>query len=154
MKSVWKVCVNDLTLRKIQIDPILSVKWFQMYIPWKSQMISISISISMISNDFQIVDSKSPCISTYRLSLLHSFQRSGIGSFPLEPVVFRQGFLTGGTQAAITYPTEYVKTQLQLQSFLSWGWLPDMDETTSLHLSNLIVCLFFCNLFAEKISYG
>jgi solute carrier family 25 citrate transporter 1 len=27
-----------------------------------------------------------------------------------------QGFLTGGTQAAITYPTEYVKTQLQLQS--------------------------------------
>ena len=29
-----------------------------------------------------------------------------------------QGFLTGGTQAAITYPTEYVKTQLQLQSIL------------------------------------
>lgn len=29
-----------------------------------------------------------------------------------------QGFLTGGTQAAITYPTEYVKTQLQLQSML------------------------------------
>merc|ERR1712066_292774 len=27
-----------------------------------------------------------------------------------------KGFLTGGTQAAITYPTEYVKTQLQLQS--------------------------------------
>jgi solute carrier family 25 citrate transporter 1 len=27
-----------------------------------------------------------------------------------------QGFLTGGTQAAISYPTEYVKTQLQLQS--------------------------------------
>lgn len=27
-----------------------------------------------------------------------------------------KGFLTGGTQAAITYPTEFVKTQLQLQS--------------------------------------
>merc|ERR1712176_848539 len=27
-----------------------------------------------------------------------------------------KGFLTGGTQAALTYPTEYVKTQLQLQS--------------------------------------
>ena len=27
-----------------------------------------------------------------------------------------KGFLTGGTQALITYPTEYVKTQLQLQS--------------------------------------
>lgn len=27
-----------------------------------------------------------------------------------------KGFLTGGTQASITYPTEYVKTQLQLQS--------------------------------------
>jgi len=27
-----------------------------------------------------------------------------------------KGFLTGGTQAAITYPTEYIKTQLQLQS--------------------------------------
>lgn len=30
-----------------------------------------------------------------------------------------KGFLTGGTQAAITYPTEYVKTQLQLQSKLN-----------------------------------
>merc|ERR1719432_329750 len=27
-----------------------------------------------------------------------------------------KGFLTGGSQAAITYPTEFVKTQLQLQS--------------------------------------
>lgn len=27
-----------------------------------------------------------------------------------------KGFLTGGTQAALTYPTEFVKTQLQLQS--------------------------------------
>jgi len=27
-----------------------------------------------------------------------------------------KGFLTGGTQAAVTYPTEYIKTQLQLQS--------------------------------------
>jgi len=27
-----------------------------------------------------------------------------------------KGFLTGGTQAALTYPTEYIKTQLQLQS--------------------------------------
>lgn len=27
-----------------------------------------------------------------------------------------KGFLTGGTQACITYPTEFVKTQLQLQS--------------------------------------
>jgi len=27
-----------------------------------------------------------------------------------------KGFLTGGTQASITYPTEFVKTQLQLQS--------------------------------------
>jgi solute carrier family 25 citrate transporter 1 len=27
-----------------------------------------------------------------------------------------KGFLTGGSQAALTYPTEYVKTQLQLQS--------------------------------------
>lgn len=27
-----------------------------------------------------------------------------------------KGFLTGGTQAFLTYPTEYVKTQLQLQS--------------------------------------
>lgn len=27
-----------------------------------------------------------------------------------------KGFLTGGAQASITYPTEYVKTQLQLQS--------------------------------------
>mmetsp|Transcript_104936 Transcript_104936/g.254676 ORF Transcript_104936/g.254676 Transcript_104936/m.254676 type:complete len:295 (+) Transcript_104936:81-965(+) len=27
-----------------------------------------------------------------------------------------KGFLTGGTQAAISYPTEYIKTQLQLQS--------------------------------------
>jgi len=27
-----------------------------------------------------------------------------------------KGFLTGGTQASLTYPTEYVKTQLQLQS--------------------------------------
>lgn len=27
-----------------------------------------------------------------------------------------KGFLTGGTQATITYPTEFVKTQLQLQS--------------------------------------
>nr|ADV91211.1 mitochondrial tricarboxylate transporter-like protein 3 [Karlodinium veneficum] len=27
-----------------------------------------------------------------------------------------KGFLTGGTQAAVTYPTEFVKTQLQLQS--------------------------------------
>jgi len=27
-----------------------------------------------------------------------------------------KGFLTGGTQAAITYPTEFIKTQLQLQS--------------------------------------
>lgn len=30
-----------------------------------------------------------------------------------------KGFLTGGTQAALTYPTEYVKTQLQLQSKLN-----------------------------------
>eukprot|EP00404_Azadinium_spinosum_P019620 CAMPEP_0180506180 /NCGR_PEP_ID=MMETSP1036_2-20121128/47823_1 /TAXON_ID=632150 /ORGANISM="Azadinium spinosum, Strain 3D9" /LENGTH=280 /DNA_ID=CAMNT_0022516047 /DNA_START=23 /DNA_END=862 /DNA_ORIENTATION=+ len=30
-----------------------------------------------------------------------------------------KGFLTGGTQAALTYPTEYVKTQLQLQSKVS-----------------------------------
>ncbi|CAE8595519.1 unnamed protein product [Polarella glacialis] len=27
-----------------------------------------------------------------------------------------KGFLTGGTQASLTYPTEYIKTQLQLQS--------------------------------------
>lgn len=27
-----------------------------------------------------------------------------------------KGFLTGGSQAALTYPTEYIKTQLQLQS--------------------------------------
>lgn len=29
-----------------------------------------------------------------------------------------KGFLTGGTQASLTYPTEFVKTQLQLQSKL------------------------------------
>eukprot|EP00450_Noctiluca_scintillans_P010025 CAMPEP_0194494868 /NCGR_PEP_ID=MMETSP0253-20130528/12645_1 /TAXON_ID=2966 /ORGANISM="Noctiluca scintillans" /LENGTH=58 /DNA_ID=CAMNT_0039336045 /DNA_START=53 /DNA_END=225 /DNA_ORIENTATION=+ len=30
-----------------------------------------------------------------------------------------KGFLTGGTQSCLSYPTEYLKTQLQLQSKLN-----------------------------------
>ena len=85
----------------------------------------------------------------FRYSFFFIFPEKG---WVLPPDPSCQGFLTGGTQAAITYPTEYVKTQLQLQSFLSWVGLVGLD---GLDLSPLKSdCLVSQCFSGEKISCG
>lgn len=53
-----------------------------------------------------------------------------------------KGFLTGGTQAFLTYPTEYVKTQLQLQSKTNPEYKGIIDCATKTYTSHGIKGLY------------